>query len=483
MASQISTAQTHSYLMEIQLGAQYWPGGNISYKAAYEIFIKNYKVKVYKADGELNGEEIKQVRLRPKEIWYPKYNGETVKVEIVVDIDKDFFPTNVKTSKKEDISVFIELWDFNLTQVVAQLKKKVAVTWSQTSSSYSYVNSSTFKLSEPIIITSPAKVGLKLSLDFLKVALDSTANDIPQFLYTVKELDILLLKHRDSIELSYFQFNNFSKLLIFLESYVLDGSFIDLEAKELFQDVKKLKDSLSVLRKLEETNIKILDSISQEIENGLEIFSDYEKTMTRVRKYYNSLQILLYGKQFNYLQKVFDTSINANNDYRKLNFAIGSLLLFDLSPLYNVTLTAGDTVQFESLSRLNSVLSAGLFWSPQLGIKQSKKSGLNNDSIKHQNLFSLGLLLTYTLTPNISQLPGTNPLGMGFAVGYKTQNLGVYLTGNLKLVRQPRQYFIDQYKDANLALSSLDINDNGIFVNKTHLSLGFSLMYFLNGKK
>jgi hypothetical protein len=483
LSSLVSNAERHSYLMEIQLGAQYWPGGTLSYKAAYEIFIKNYTVKVYKADGEFNGDEIKSVRLRPKEIWYPKYNGETVKVEIVVDVDEGFFPINVKTKKKEDINVFIELWNSNSTQIVAQLTEKVDLTWSQPSSSYSYVNPSTFKLTKPIIITSPAKVGLKLSLDFLKIALDSTSTDIPQFQYTVKELDLLIPKPQDSIEVSYFQFTNFSKLLIFLEPYVSEGSFINQEARELYQNIQELKDSLNRLRKLEKSNTIIIDSISKEINSGSEVFSDYEKAITRIRNYYNILQIILYRKQFNKLQRVFDTPISTTNNYEKFHFGIGSSLLLDLRPLYNVSLSRGDTVQFESVSRINTLLSGGLFWSPQLFWKQNKKEASDSDSIRPQSFFSLGLLLNYNVTPNNSQLPGSNPFGLGLAAGYKTQNLGVYLTGNLRLVRQPRQYFINQFKDTTLTFNSLDINDNRIFINKTRLALGLSVMYFFNRTK
>lgn len=486
-------AQTHTFLAEIDLGMGYFEGSD---KTSYDIFFRNYNVKVFKAKGNDYSTQIKNARLVPKEDWYPNFNGESRKVELIIEVPDSLLS---ETKKKVDliggIDIFCQLWSKKSKTQKATIKHSIA--WNKDATTRNtYINKNTFKVSNPIKIAYPAEIGLNLSLEYLKTALDSTADDIPQLKYTVIELEQLLKKPKDSIDLSNFQFNSFSKLLLFLEPYILENSFFNKEARELYHNVQELKDSLNILKKSEKYNSVIIDSISQEINSGLEVFSDYERTIIRIRNYYNTLQVILYGRQYNLNRALnasvstinasistSNASVSTSNGYNNLHFAFGSSVSLGFHPLYNVTLSLGDTVKLETVSKINTILSAGLFWSPQPYSKKAMNKDTNSDTLRRSALFSIGLMLNYTIIPNNSQLPGSNPLGMGLAVGFKTQNLGFYFMGNLKLVRQPRQYFIDQYINNNINLKSLDINDDQIFINSTSFTVGISIMYFINAKK
>ncbi len=491
-----SKAQTHTFLGELKLGYVNYLSAGYESKIPHRLFVENWKIKVYiqKANGE-KGEEIKTVKLLPKEQWYTDWNEEIKKVEVVIEVaDNLLHKSNGKVIESGNMNLIAELWSINPDKYYDKIRKPINISWWKHNANnikdYYYITENTFKLSEPISIGSPAIVGLKLALAFVNMALDSTSNEIPQYNNTVRELESFLKKSYDSLELSYFQFSNFSKLLIFIEPYVSEGSFLNLEAKELYNDIQDLTDTLNELKDIDKMSESIKDSIIDRKKEYSEIFLEYQTTINRLRKYYANLQLILYGKRFRYNFERIQPYSNQFQDWyyiktenKSLTYALGSSFVYGLRPLYNVTLSdSNNIVQFESISKFHIALTGGIFWSPNLVNRVSNSLDGNTDSISKKGKISIGLLLTYTIVPNASQLPRTNPLGLGLAIGYKKQNLGIYFTSNFNVVKQPRQYFIDQYKDKNISLNSLDINDSRIFINKTEIALGISLVYFINNK-
>jgi hypothetical protein len=467
-----SPAQVHTFVGELQLGyKKYLPAGYDN-KIPHRLFIDHWIIKIFlqKGNGE-KGDEVKEVRLLPKEDWYSKYNEEIKKVDLVIDLPDNLLPqVNGKAVEQGNINLVAEIWSKNPNKFYAKIEDPINISWwkhnGNNNKDYYYVNSSTFKLNKPISIGSPAEVGLSLALDFVNIAIDSTSDEIPQFKYVVKELDSLIKEKVDSVDLSYSQFSNYSKLLIFIEQYVSDGSFINAEAKELYADLQNLRDSLKTINNENKIGDDRRSSLLERVERSSIMLYQYQRTIDRLRKYYNYLQLILYTPRSKHKKFQIDNK-------GTLTFGFGNSLLYSTRRLYNVSLSRGDTVHFESVSRVNMALSGGLFWSPPM------KQSIEHDTITRRPTLSLGLLVTYSIIPNSSQLPSSNPFGIAFALGVKRQNLGLRLTTNMKLTRQPRQYFIDQYKDKNLTFPSLDINDNRIFINKTDLGLGFSIIYLL----
>ncbi len=73
----------------------------------------------------------------------------------------------------------------------------------------------------------------------------------------------------------------------------------------------------------------------------------------------------------------------------------------------------------------------------------------------------------------------------GIGIGHRfAGGLLLMATGEIFSVRQPRKWFIDEYKDNNKryeiggsAQKSIDINDNTIFINKPAITFGFKVCY------
>jgi hypothetical protein len=81
--------------------------------------------------------------------------------------------------------------------------------------------------------------------------------------------------------------------------------------------------------------------------------------------------------------------------------------------------------------------------------------------------------------------PFSSMIDFGAGIGYRTAG-GFLIMGTVEFfsVRQPRQWFIDEYKDQNKTYSiggaaqkAIDVNDNTIFTNKPVVTFGIKLCY------
>jgi len=81
---------------------------------------------------------------------------------------------------------------------------------------------------------------------------------------------------------------------------------------------------------------------------------------------------------------------------------------------------------------------------------------------------------------------------VGFGIGYRKNNFLMFLSYDFLPLRQPKDFFIDQYKDQNKTyilagteepVRTLDINDDNLFYTKLYQSIGIKIAYSFGGKK
>ena len=158
---------------------------------------------------------------------------------------------------------------------------------------------------------------------------------------------------------------------------------------------------------------------------------------------------------------------------------------------YNVAISPIDnSVQFEKISPINSGISTGLVWNPF--VKTYKVYDYKDQSKDwhyeiRRSSFAVALLINvFKLSFSDEQANTTSPIDVGFGIGYRKDNFMVLLTTEFTPMRQPRQYFIDAYKDKNLPLilanasepvRSISSDDDSLFITKLYPSIGLKIAY------
>ncbi|MBU2994815.1 hypothetical protein KO500_00100 [Cellulophaga baltica] len=182
---------------------------------------------------------------------------------------------------------------------------------------------------------------------------------------------------------------------------------------------------------------------------------------------------------------------------RPFNAFISAGINVRIGENYNVAISPIDnTVQFEKISPLNSGVSTGLVWNPfTFPYKVFDYKGQDKDwhYEYRRNPFAIALLINvFKLSFSDEQANTTSPIDVGFGIGYRNDNLLILLTTEYTPIRQPRQYFIDGYKDKNLPLvlanssepvRTISSDDNSLFVTKLFPSIGLKIAYSFGKKK
>lgn len=182
---------------------------------------------------------------------------------------------------------------------------------------------------------------------------------------------------------------------------------------------------------------------------------------------------------------------------RPFNAFISAGINIRIGDIYNVTISPIDyTVQFDKVSNLNSGVSTGLVWNPfTFPYKVYDYKGKTKDWHYEykRNPFAIALLINvFKLSFSDEQANTTSPIDVGFGLGYRKDKLLILLTAEFTPIRQPRQYFIDDFKDKNLPLilagasepaRTISSDDNSLFITKLFPSIGLKIAYSFGKKK
>jgi hypothetical protein len=210
---------------------------------------------------------------------------------------------------------------------------------------------------------------------------------------------------------------------------------------------------------------------------------------------------ICYGQQDVKVDKKEIEEANENGEKiiyeRPFNAFISAGINVRIGDNYNVAISPVDnTVQFEKISPLNSGVSTGLVWNPfTFPYKTYDYKGQAKDWHYEckRHPFAIALLINvFKLSFSDEQANTTSPIDVGFGLGYRKDNFLILLTTEFTPIRQPRQYFIDGYKDKNLPLilanssepvRTISSDDNSLFVTKLYPSIGLKIAYSFGKKK
>lgn len=185
-------------------------------------------------------------------------------------------------------------------------------------------------------------------------------------------------------------------------------------------------------------------------------------------------------------------------EYEKaFNVFAGAGFSHRLSDLYSVTISPIDrTVQFDLSSPANFSLTTGFIWNPF--IYPYKKFFYKDKTVdwKYEYLrwpLAIALLINvYNINLGSTKANYGSAIDGGFGIGYRKDNFCILATYELSYLKQPRDYFISQYKDKNKNLllynsnqptQSISIEDNSIFDSKFFPSLGIRIAYAFGKQK
>lgn len=176
---------------------------------------------------------------------------------------------------------------------------------------------------------------------------------------------------------------------------------------------------------------------------------------------------------------------------RPLNAFIAAGINIRVKDNYNVAISPiNNTVQFEKIYPVNSGIATGLVWNPwtfpyKIYVHKDKEVDWHYGYKRFP--LSLALLVNvFNLSFGDEQAQTTSPIDVGFGIGYRQDNFLILLTAEFTPIRQPRRYFINQYKDKELPLflanseepvRTINSDDNSLFVTKLFPSIGIKIAY------
>lgn len=173
------------------------------------------------------------------------------------------------------------------------------------------------------------------------------------------------------------------------------------------------------------------------------------------------------------------TKTEVNNSRISFIFGVGAAGIF--TRLYQDPIV-DKTTNFVKISRADAYktgLSLGIVYTPWLYTFEDEPD----------NTFAAGISYALFISPSTIGSIGNNltkaNVDAGFGVGWRTVGgFSVFGVVDFFSLRQPRQFFIDTFKDGGSAYtingqtqSSIDINDNSIFYDKLAISLGIKFCY------
>lgn len=150
-----------------------------------------------------------------------------------------------------------------------------------------------------------------------------------------------------------------------------------------------------------------------------------------------------------------------------------------------------NSVIIEKAGHLKPNITLGIIYTPKVSSITRKIKVIDEGKIKNLNLieyypkgWSYALFINPLSVTKLSSVSMTNTVDLGFGFGYRSGGVSILATAEIFSIRQPKDYFIKQYKSNNKPYvlndeiqSGIDINDNSIFNSKVIVSFGIKLCY------
>jgi hypothetical protein len=179
----------------------------------------------------------------------------------------------------------------------------------------------------------------------------------------------------------------------------------------------------------------------------------------------------------------------------RISFIAGGGPSFITTSLYNdpVVNKATNTVIIEKAGVLKPNLTLGIVYTPYVSdvfrdVNVMAKDGKTVEKKTIIEYYPKGITYALFINPiNLSSLADkslSTSIDLGLGLGYRAGSFSVLGTMDFFSVRQPRDYFIEQYQDNKQIYTvngqiqtAFDTNDNAIFKSKIAFALGLKFCY------
>lgn len=186
----------------------------------------------------------------------------------------------------------------------------------------------------------------------------------------------------------------------------------------------------------------------------------------------------------------------ANDNYgwnKRISFIVGGGASVVSTKLYAdpVVNKTNNFVTIEKASKLKPNLSLGIVYTPFVSnatrtIKVKKDENIVKEKLieYYPRGISFALFMNPVSISSLSSSSVTNTVDLGLGLGWRSGNFSFFLTNEYFAIRQPRNYFVNQFKNNDQAYvingdvqNSIDINDNSIFKTSIAVSWGIKFCY------
>jgi hypothetical protein len=204
--------------------------------------------------------------------------------------------------------------------------------------------------------------------------------------------------------------------------------------------------------------------------------------------------IMIFGQEIEEETETVEvTSIEEEGWNKRISFFVGAGTSVISNKVYELPIIdkTNNNVIIEESGKLKPNVSLGIVYTPFVydverfinyydkdGVKKVKK--VIEHVPKH---FSVALFINpISLASANSNL--SNTVDLGFGLGWRSDNFSVFATMEFFSLKQPRDYFINEYgtNDKQYIIggevqTAIDVNDNSIFKNKVMTAFGIKLAY------
>lgn len=192
------------------------------------------------------------------------------------------------------------------------------------------------------------------------------------------------------------------------------------------------------------------------------------------------------------------TTTASSNDYGwqdRFALFVGGGVGLTAGKLYNdpVVNPTNNIVEIENYQKLRTSLTLGIVFTPIIHdifrtVHISDEQGKTVDSAKFIMHVPVGISFALFLNPisltKLNDNSFTNSVDLGLGCGYRYGDWLFMATADFFSIRQPRQYFVDEYKDQNKPFvingqtqTTIDVANNNIFRNTLVASFGVKICY------
>ena len=178
---------------------------------------------------------------------------------------------------------------------------------------------------------------------------------------------------------------------------------------------------------------------------------------------------------------------------KRIAFIVGGGSSIVSTELYNnpVVNKTNNFVTIEKASNIKPNLSLGIVYTPFVSNIERTVKVIKDGEIVEETFIeyyprgiTFGLFLNPISLSSVSTNSISNTVDIGLGIGWRSGNFSFLVTNEYFSIRQPREYFVEQFKDNNQAYiingevqNSIDINDNSIFKDKIAVSWGLKIAY------